>query len=67
MVCVTVCAAHGFSDEHVLSVPSSGDNIVNEMPMFGAWVHPSGLIVVWDPELGVGDEEFLLCTQSKKQ
>ena len=40
MVCPTVRAAHCLGHSHVLPVLSPDDDIVNEMPVLGAIVHP---------------------------
>ena len=69
VVCPTVTYIPcGLGDVHILFIPlPHNDNQLYCMPMFGVRVHPSCLLAVWEPELGVGDEEFLFCTQSKKQ
>ena len=40
MTCPIVCTTHSLCHSDILSVPSSHFDIVNEMPVFGARVHP---------------------------
>ena len=47
VICPTVCTTHSFSHSDILSVLPSHYDIVNEMPVFGARVHPCCLSASW--------------------
>ena len=40
VICPTVCTTHTLCHSDILSVPPSHYDIVSEMPVFGARVHP---------------------------
>ena len=42
-------------------------NVVQEVPLFGAWVSPCCLEPILLLKQGVGDDELLLRTELKKQ
>ena len=55
MVCVAVCPAHCSGVMNVLQITLTGDDIVNEMPMFGSRMHPRVLMSWLMFEAGIGD------------
>mgnify|MGYP006973408805 FL=1 len=55
MVCPTVRAAHCLGHSQVLPVLSPDDDIVNEVPVLGAKVHPRRLVAGREMEHGVGN------------
>ena len=40
VVLPAVGAAHGFGQSHVPPVLGPGDDVINEMPVSRAWMHP---------------------------
>src|SRR4029434_9126420 len=40
VVCPAFCTSHGPAHKNVFDVTTSHDDIVNQVPMFRAWVHP---------------------------
>ena len=48
------------SDTKVLHIRLSADNVINLVPVLGSWMHPCGLVVVFELEKGVGDGELVL-------
>ena len=55
MVCPTVCTAHCLGHSQVLPVLSPDDDIVSEIPVLGAKVHPRCLVAGRETEHGVGN------------
>ena len=59
MVCPAVRAALCLGHSHVLPVLSLDDNIVNEMPVLGARVHPRRLVAGRKTKHGVCDGQSM--------
>ena len=38
------------------------DNLINEVPVFGSWVHPIVLVDFLEFEVGIGNDQLVFCT-----
>ena len=59
--------SHGTGDVHVPSVRLANNDIIEHMPVFGPWVHPSCLVFVSLLEQRVGDAEVMRGTHREQQ
>ena len=68
MICPAVISnSHSSRDKDIRSVTGSDNDIVEEGPVLGARVLPSGLVFVALPEDGIGDGKPMLCTLAEVQ
>ena len=67
VICPAVCITHSLCHSDILSVLPSYYDIINEMPVFGARMHPWRLIASWQIENCVSDQQFMLCTLLQKE
>ncbi len=63
MVCPTVSATHYFGHSHILPVLCSGNDVVDEVPVLGARMHPRRLVASWKAKHGVGDGQAMGAVQ----
>ena len=56
MVSPALGTTHGLRDLHILPIPLPDDYIIDEVPMFGARVHPRCPVAGRKAEDGVSDE-----------
>ena len=62
-----VSTTHGFGQSHVPPVLGPGDDIVNEMPVPRAGMHPCCLVAGWQAEHGVSDGQVVCGTRSEQR
>lgn len=67
MIRPAFCTTHGLRQSNVIPVLSPCDDIVIEMPMPRARVHPSGLVTGCHTEHGVGDGQVMYRAQSEEE
>ena len=60
-------APHSVCHSDILSVIPLYYDIINEMHMFGATMHPLRLVANWQTEDCVSDQQFMLCTLLQKE
>ena len=56
---------HNMGYLNVLDISLPDDNKVNQVPLFGYWVHPGCLVLVSLMKDGVGDAQHVLSTIDK--
>ena len=67
MTSPTVCTTHQFGDCYVLLVFLPSDNVIQQMPVFGAKMHPCCHVTMGQPEDQVGDKEIVFIASFKQQ
>ena len=67
MINVTVCTGHHSGVKCVSRVRLPSQGVVQEVPVFGAWVSPCCLEPILLLKQGVGDDELMLKTELQKQ
>lgn len=65
--CPTLSTTHGLGNHCILPVSLPGDDIINEMPMFGSRVHPGGFVAVGLTKYRVGDQQLMCDTGHEEQ
>ena len=63
MVSPAVGTTHDLCHSHVLYVPLSGDDRVDQVPMLGPWMHPRSLVAGRGTEQCVGEDKVTGGTQ----
>ena len=59
VVCPAHCAAHALRDSYILPVPLPHDDVIYEMPVFWAGMHPRRPLTGREVEDGVGDQKVM--------
>ena len=67
MISVAVCTGHHSGMWYVSHITLPNLGVVQEVPVFGAWVSPCCLELILLLEQGVGDDELMLRTELQKQ
>ena len=67
MVCPALCNTHGLCNRYILPASLPDDGILNEMLMYGSWVHPGGFAAVGLTKYCVGDQQFMCDTGPEEQ
>ena len=67
MISVAVCTGHRSGVQYVSRVMLPSQDIVQEVPVFGALVSPCCIEPILLLEQGVGDDELMLQTELQKQ
>ena len=55
MISGALCPTHGSSNLHFIHFTAPDNDVVNEAPVFGPWMHPRNLVHVTELEDGVCD------------
>ena len=55
MISGALCPTHGSSNLHFMQVTVPVNDVVDEVPVFGPWIHPRSLVHVVELEEGVCD------------
>ena len=67
IISVAVCTGHRSGVQYVSRVMLPSQDIVQEVPVFGAWVSPCCIEPILLLEQGVGNDELMLQTELQKQ
>ncbi len=59
MVSPAVGTTHGFGHSHVLYVPLPGDDIFDQVPMPGSWMHPRSRVGGGETEQCIGEDKVM--------
>ena len=67
MISVAVCTGHHSGVWYVSRFMLPSQDVVQEVPVLGAWVSPCCLEIILLLEQGVGDDELMIRTELQKQ
>ena len=67
MIIVAVCTGHRSGVQYVSRAMLPSQDVMQEVPVFGAWVSPCCLEPILLLEQGVGDDELMLRTELQRQ